>query len=92
MLAEYGRFADDAGRQGKLAGGAEVEAPSAARTVRVRDGKTDISNGPAVDGKTQLGGYFVLESPSLDEAVALAAKIPGARHGAVEVRPVVERT
>lgn len=91
MYAEYGRFAEEQTKAGKLSGGAEVAAPAEARTVRVRDGETGVSNGSAVQAKEQLGGYFMLECGSIDEAVQVAAQIPGARHGAVEVRPLVVR-
>ena len=59
-----------------------------ATTVRVRDGQTQVTDGPYAETKEALGGYFVLECASMDEALDWAAKIPGAQHGAVEVRPV----
>src|SRR2546423_4985164 len=74
MYAEYGRFAEEQGRQGKLAGGAEAAAPADARTVRVRDGQPDVSDGPAVPAKEQLGGYFMLACGSICRAVPLSTR------------------
>ena len=79
---KYRAFAEAAG--GKLA------PTRAATTVRVRDGKTTVTDGPFAETREQLGGYFVLDVESLDEATKLAAKIPGARHGAVELREAAE--
>ena len=64
--------------------------PSAATTIRVRNGRTLITDGPWVETKEQLGGYYVLEAKDLDEAVQLASKIPGAWIGCVELRPIAE--
>jgi hypothetical protein len=61
-----------------------------ATTVRVRDGKTITTDGPFAETKEVLGGYYILDCPSLDVAIELAAKIPGATHGSVEVRPIFE--
>ncbi len=62
---------------------------STATTVRVRDGKTLTTDGPFAETKEVLGGFYVIECANLDEAIAAASKIPGARHGYVEIRPVV---
>jgi hypothetical protein len=86
MKDRYRAFAAEAGRAGKLADGAEVAPTRAATTVRVRGDETILSDGPFAETKEALGGYFVLDCDSIDEAVALAARIPGAAHGAVEVR------
>jgi hypothetical protein len=88
VYARYSAFAKEAREAGKLSGGAELASTSAATTVRVRDEELLVTDGPFVETKEALGGYFVLECDTLDEAVAVAAKIPGAEHGAVEVRPV----
>jgi hypothetical protein len=90
MYERYRAFSEEAGAAGKLAGGAEVQPSRAATTVRVRGGETMVSDGPFTETKEALGGFFVLNCESLDEAVALAARIPGAEHGAVEVRPAHE--
>jgi hypothetical protein len=71
-----------------MAGGGELASPRDATTVRVRSDETLVTDGPYAEVKEALGGYFVLECDSLEEAVDYAARIPGAEHGAVEVRPV----
>ena len=86
--AKYRAFADEAGAAGMLAGGDELAPTRTATTVRVREGETLVTDGPYAEVKEALGGFFVLECGSLDEAVHLAAKIPGADHGSVEVRPI----
>jgi hypothetical protein len=86
--AQYRAFADEAGAAGVLAGGDELAPTRDATTVRVRDDETLVTDGPYAEVKEALGGFFVLECGSFDEAVAYAAKIPGAEHGSVEVRPV----
>jgi len=68
--------------------GVQLEAPETATTVRVQDGKTLTTDGPFVELKEVLGGYYVFECDSIDEACTWAAKIPAAKHGAIEVRPV----
>jgi hypothetical protein len=60
-----------------------------AKTVRVRDGKSLVTDGPFTETKEQLGGYYLVEASSADDAIAIAAKIPGARYGSVEVRPIM---
>ena len=84
--AIYGRYRallqDD-----RYVGGAELAPPSTATTVRVRDGETIVTDGPFVETKEALGGYFLIEAGSMDEALDFAARIPGAETGAVEVRP-----
>jgi hypothetical protein len=84
----YRAFADDAEKAGIMVGGAELASTRDATTVRVRDGETLVTDGPYAEVKEALGGYFLLDCASIDEAVDWAARIPGAEHGAVEVRPV----
>lgn len=84
----YRAFADDARQAGVLVGGDELGSTRDATTVRVRDDETLVTDGPYAEVKEALGGYFVLECASIDDAVDWAARIPGAEHGAVEVRPV----
>jgi hypothetical protein len=74
-----------------MRGGNELQPTATATTVRVRNGETMVTDGPFAETKETLGGYYLLECDSLDDAVDLAAKIPGAQHGSIEVRPVVER-
>jgi hypothetical protein len=86
--AEYTRFAEEARAAGVLAGGDELDHTSTATTVRVRGGDELVTDGPYAELKEALGGYFVLECDSIEEACEWAARIPGAHHGAVEVRAV----
>jgi hypothetical protein len=84
----YRTFADEARATGVMAGGEELASPSDATTVRVREHETLVTDGPYAEVKEALGGVFILDVASMDEAVEYAAKIPGAEHGAVEVRPL----
>ncbi len=75
-----------------VTGGAQLQPPSTATTVRVQDGRTLRTDGPFAETKEALGGYYLLEAEDLDAAIELAARIPAARMGgAIEVRPLVER-
>jgi len=87
MLAAYGAFGEEAGDV--ILGGEGLQPTSTATTVRVRDGKRMLTDGPFAETKEQLGGFYLLECNSLDEAIDWAAKIPGAQFGSVEVRPVM---
>jgi hypothetical protein len=88
VYERYRAFSTDAGKAGVIVGGDELASTRTATTVRVRDGQTEVTDGPYAEAKEVLGGYFVLECASMDEALDWAARIPGAEHGAVEVRPV----
>lgn len=88
VYARYRAFGEQA--DGKVANGAEVAPTSAATTVRVRGGGTQVTDGPAVELDEPLGGFYVLEVGGLDEAAELAAQIPGAANGAVELRAAYE--
>jgi hypothetical protein len=90
VYEEYDRFAQDLQERQAMVGGDELSPTSSATTVRVRDGQTLTTDGPFAETKEQLGGYFKIEAADLDTAIELAAKIPGARTGSIEVRPVVE--
>jgi len=79
---------NELGPTGALGSGFELDGPKTAKTVRVRDGETIVTDGPFAELKENLGGYYVFECDSIDEACTWAAKIPAARHGAIEVRPV----
>ena len=75
-----------------MTGGAQLQPPATATTVRVQDGRTLTTDGPFAETKEALGGYYLLEASDLDAAIELAARIPAARlGGAIEVRPLVER-
>ena len=73
-----------------LVSGEPLEAPATATTLRVRGGKVETMDGPFAETKEQLGGFYIFECASLDEALKYAAMIPGAQHGAVEVRPIMQ--
>lgn len=85
---EYRAFGEEGRAAGVVVGGSELAPTRDATTVRVRDRETLVTDGPYAEVKEALGGYYVLECSSMDEALEWAARIPGARHGAVEVRPV----
>src|SRR4029450_7470762 len=87
MLAAYGAFGEEAGDV--ILGGEGLQPTSTATTVRVRDGERMLTDGPVAETKEQLGGFYLLECNSLDEAIEWASKIPGAATGSVEVRPVM---
>ena len=74
---------------GVIVNGHGLQAPHTATTVRVRDGRRELQDGPFADTKEQLGGYFVIEVPTLDDALDWAAKAPSAAYASVEVRPVL---
>jgi hypothetical protein len=84
--AEFGEFVAEVAD--KLRGGAPLKLPEQATTIRVRDGETITTDGPFAETKEVLAGFFLVELDNLDEALAAAAKIPVAKYGAVEVRPV----
>ena len=83
-------LAQDLHRQGKLRGVSPLHPVASATSVRVRGGKRQVTDGPFAETREQLGGYFLVEAANLDEAIEIAGRIPGARKGAVEVRPVME--
>jgi hypothetical protein len=88
MLDEYGAFTEFIRQNGNFVGGERLQRTSTATTVRVRDGRTLTTDGPFAETKEQLGGYYLIDAKDIDEAIAIAARIPGARYGSVEVRPV----
>ena len=87
-LAAYGAYSEALVKAGMMRGGNRLQPTSAATTVRVQSGKTEVLNGPFAETREQLGGYYLIEAPDLDAALAWAARCPGAHHGRVEVRPV----
>lgn len=90
MFQEYMAFTQDLTKSGKNKGGAPLERTAAATTVRVRNGKTQVTDGPFAETKEQLGGYYLVEAKDLDDAIAIAARIPGAKTGSIEVRPIMK--
>jgi hypothetical protein len=89
MFPQYQEFGRAATEAGVLVDGSALHPVSAATTVRLRDDEVLITDGPFVESKEQLSGYYVFECADLDEAIAWAARIPDARHGAVDIRPLL---
>ena len=88
MHAAYGAYTQALIDAGALRGGNELKPTSAATTVRLVGGKPQVLDGPYAETKEQLGGYYLIDVPDLDAAIAWAARCPGAEHGIMEVRPV----
>ena len=88
MLDGYREFSEEVHGNGAYVAGEALESVSTATTVRVKDGERLVTDGPYAETKEQLAGFYLLDCKDLDEAVAYAAKIPGAQSGCVEVRPV----
>jgi hypothetical protein len=88
LLAEYAAFNAALAKAAGCAAGEALQPSSAATTVRQHDGKTDVLDGPYADTKEQLAGYFVVEAPSLDEAIAWARRCPSSKYGSIEIRPI----
>jgi hypothetical protein len=89
VMGAYYAFTNEVKEKGVYAGGEALHPTTSATTVRVRGGKTTTTDGPFAETKEQLGGYYLLDCKDLDEAIEFAAKIPGAAHGSVEVRPIM---
>jgi hypothetical protein len=89
ILQEYGEFTKSIAQSGHYRGGNELADTSTATTVKMRNKKRLVTDGPFAETKEQLGGYYLVEAKDLDEAIALAARIPSARWGSIEVRPIV---
>ena len=87
---EYREFTDAIRQSGHYLGCNRLLPPDAASTVRVRNGRVSVTDGPWTETKDQLGGYYLIEARDLNEAIQVASRIPGARFGCVEVRPVAE--
>lgn len=88
MHGEYAAFTQSIIQSGHFKGGERLHPASAATTVRVRGGKTTTTDGPFAETREQLGGYYMIEAKDLDEATAIAARLPGSKYGSVEVRPI----
>ena len=89
-IDEYNAFGEEVRSRKLMVAGEALHPVATATTVRVRDGKRLTTDGPFAETKEVLGGYYVLNCKDLDEAIEMAAKIPGAKHGAIEVRPIVD--
>ena len=90
IMNEYFSFTDDIQKNGKYIAGEALHPTTTASTVRVRNGKVSATDGPFAETKEQLGGFYLIEATDLNDAIQVASRIPSARHGAVEVRPVVD--
>ena len=90
MMGEYFAFTNDIKKNGQYQAGEALQPVATATTVRVRNGKTSTTDGPFAETKEQLGGFYILECKDLDDALAYAARIPSARFGTIEVRPIME--
>ena len=87
---ESAKFAQQLNSSGQYLDASPLHPVSTATSVRVRDGKRLVTDGPFAETREQLGGYFLIDAKNLDEAIGIAARIPGARIGTVEIRPVME--
>jgi len=89
-MGEYNAYTQAMATAGVMKGGEALHPTSAATTVHVKDGKKITTHGPFAETKEQLGGFYLVECPNLDEAIEWAARCPGARVGSIEVRPVMD--
>ena len=89
MFAEYMQFTADLKKSGHHIAGDALQPVSTATTVRIRNGKTQTTDGPFAETKEQLGGYYLINAKDLDEARKIAERIPSARVGSIEIRPVM---
>ncbi len=91
IYAEYGQYTEELQSRGLLVGANQLQPSVTATVVHVEEGKTLTTDGPFAETKEVLGGYYLIDVDTLDEALELAAKIPSARYGHIEVRPIVMR-
>ena len=90
VMGEYFTFTETIRSNGKLVAGEALQPTPTATTVRVRNGKISTTDGPYAETKEQLGGFYLIDAKDLNDAIQVASKIPGARDGAIEVRPVID--
>jgi len=90
IMNEYFAFTEDIRKNGKYVAGEALQPTPTATTVRVRNGKISTTDGPFVETKEQLGGFYLIDATDLNDAIQVAARIPSARLGSIEVRPVVD--
>lgn len=90
MFAEYGQFTRDIKASGNFIAGEALQPTTTATTVRVRGGKTTTTDGPFAETREQLGGFYLIEAKDLDEATQIAARIPSAKIGSIEIRPIMK--
>jgi hypothetical protein len=89
IMGEYATFTQSIATSGHYKGGNPLEPTRTAKTVRVRDGKSLMTDGPFAETREQLGGYYLIDASSMDEALRIAERVPGARTGSIEVRPIM---
>ena len=89
MMGEYGVFTESIKKSGQYIGGEPLQPTQTASTVRVRQGKVSATDGPFAETKEQLGGFYLIDAKDLNEAIQIASRIPSAKTGSVEVRPVM---
>jgi len=89
MMGEYGAFTQSVKASGHYLGGNPLQPVHTATTVRVRNGKMSTTDGPFAETKEQLGGYYLIEAKDLNEAIQIGSRIPSAKYGSIEVRPIM---
>ena len=89
-MGAYFAFTQAVRESGHMVAGEALQPTTTATTVRIRDGQTMTTDGPFAETKEQLGGFYMVDCADLDEAIGIAARIPGAAHGSIEVRPLME--
>jgi hypothetical protein len=90
LMGEYFAYTDEIKKSGHLLGGNDLQSTQMATTIRVRNGKMSTTDGPFAETKEQLGGYYLIEAKDLNDALQVAARIPSAKLGCIEVRPIQE--
>jgi len=90
VMQEYFAYSDELRQQGKFVAGDALQAPDTAKSVRVRDGERSTTDGPFAETKEHLGGYYLIDVDTVDEALEWAGKVPSARFGTIEVRPIMQ--
>jgi hypothetical protein len=90
-MGEYGAFTESIKKSGQLVGANQLQPTHTATVVRSRNGKVSTTDGPFMETKEQLGGYYLIEAKDLNDAIQVASRIPSAKVGSIEVRPIVER-
>ena len=90
LLEEYLTLTEELKTQGRMLGGEALQSVDTAKTVRIKDNKSVVTDGPFAETKEQLGGFYFIEAESLSEAEQIAAKIPAAKTGSIEIRPVIK--
>jgi len=91
FMGEYGAFTESTKKSGHYLGGHQLQPVHTATTIRSRGGKVSTTDGPFAETKEQLGGFYLIEARDLNDAIQVAQRIPSARTGSIEVRPIVER-